>query len=60
MLMIDLTVDHDIADTLHRIITPSAWVSTIMFSAIDTGTLASAATAALASSNFPASANAAT
>ena len=60
MLMIALTVDHDIPETLARIMTPSARVSTIMFSAIDTGTLASAAIAALASSNLPASANAST
>ena len=60
MLMIAFTVDHDIPETLARIITPSARVSIIMFSAIDTGTLASAAIAALASSNLPASANAAT
>jgi hypothetical protein len=47
MLMIALTVDHDIPATLARIITPSARVSTIMFSATATGTLASAAIAAL-------------
>ena len=60
MLMIAFTVDHDSPPTLARIMTPSARVSSIMFSAIDTGTLASAASAALASSNLPASANAAT
>src|ERR1700730_19239524 len=60
MLMIALTVDHDIAETLHKIITPSARVSTIMFCGMATGTLARAATAALGSSNFSASANDAT
>jgi hypothetical protein len=60
MLMIALTVDHDIPPTLARIITPSARVSSIMSSAIATGTLASAASAALVSSNLPASANVAT
>ena len=60
ILMIALTVDHDIPETLARIMTPSARVSTIIFSAIDTETLASAAIAALASSNLPAAANAAT
>ena len=54
MLMIALTVNHDRPETFARIITPSARVSTIMFSAIDTDTLASAAIAALASSNLPA------
>ena len=58
--MIALTVDHDRPATLARIITPSARVSIIMFSAIATGTLASAAIEALASSNLPASANDAT
>ncbi len=60
MLMIASTVDHDIPETFARIMTPSARVSIIIFSAIDTDTLASAAIAALASSNFPASANAVT
>ena len=60
MLMIVLTVDHDSPATFARIITPSARVSIIMFSAIATGTLASAAIEALASSNLPASANDAT
>ena len=60
MLMIALTVDHDIPATLARIITPSARVSTIMLSAIDNDTLASAAIEALVSSNLPPSANAAT
>ena len=55
-----MTVDHDSPATFARIITPSARVSIIMFSAIATGTLASAAIAALASSNLPASANDAT
>jgi hypothetical protein len=60
MLMIVLTVDHESPATFARIITPSARVSIIMFSAIATGTLASAAIDALASSNLPASANDAT
>ena len=51
--MIVLTVDHDSPATFARIIMPSARVSIIMFSAIDTGTLASAAIDALASSNLP-------
>ncbi len=55
--MIALTVDHDMVATLARIMMPSARVSSIMFSAIDTDTLARAASAALASSNLPASAN---
>src|SRR5258706_15689748 len=56
MLMIALTVDHEIPETFARIMMPSERLSTIIFSAIDTGTLASAAIAALASSNLPASA----
>jgi len=54
MLISGRTVGHDIPEILARIMTPSARVSTIMFSAIDTDTLASAAIAALASSNLPA------
>ena len=48
MLMIASTVAHDIPETFARIMTPSARVSTIISSAIDTDTLASAAIAALA------------
>ena len=59
MLMIALTVDHEIPETLARIMMASERLSTIISSAIDTGTLASAAIAALASSNLPSSANAA-
>jgi hypothetical protein len=60
MSMISLTVGHESPATFARIITPSARVSIIMFSAIATGMLAIAAIDALASSNFPASANDAT
>ena len=60
MLTIAFTVDHDRPPTLARIITPSARVSIIMFSAIDIDTLASAAIEALVSSNLPAAANEAT
>jgi hypothetical protein len=60
MLMIALTVNQDRPDTFARIMTPSARASTIMFSAIDIETFASTAIAAFASSNLPASANAAT